>query len=272
MDDLEMAKQAEEELPADRRAEELKLYHAYAKNPVASTFQPLYRSFKPFLYKAAKINMVRSPIPQSAHVMLAAQSFHDALRTFKPGMRSLHSHVFDTVREKGKRLNYKYQNIGYIPEARNTKYQMFQNTIHRLKEELGREPSTMELADDLHWSPKMVETLIKETRKDLILDEMLAETHRANNSNAATQLFQDLQYGLIPPHQLVLEHAVGLNGKMPLIKPSGGPDIGGIAKATGLKVPQIRSALKTITRKVKEYRGQQIITTSLGEEEDYADV
>lgn len=268
MDDLEMAKLADAEEPISKKTQELQMFSAFKKSPVPETFQPLYRSFKPFLFKAARPNMIGSPLPQSAHMATAAQSFYDALRTFDPKKGSLHTHVFTTVREKGKRLNYKYQNIGYIPEARITKYQLFQNTVTMLKEQLGREPSTTELADELKWSPKMVETLRNEIRKDLILDEMRSSLTPVTKSDKAMQMFHDLHPNLIPPHQLVLEHALGMYGKPILNKPNGGPDLIAIAKATGLKAPSIRSALKTITRKAKEYMGERVILEELGPEEE----
>ena len=49
-----------------RKEEELKMFHAYKKNPAPETFRPLYNSFKPVIYKAALPNMKNSQIPQSA--------------------------------------------------------------------------------------------------------------------------------------------------------------------------------------------------------------
>lgn len=238
-----------------KREEEIKLLSNFKKNPTKETFTPLYQSFKPWIYKAARPNMFGSPIPQSAHLAYAAQSFLDAIRTHDPKLAPFRIHAYSTVLNKGKRLNLKYQNIGYIPEARATKYQLFNNSIAMLKEMLGREPSTLEISDELKWSPKMVETMRKEIRKDLILDEAKSEAFSLARSDKAKQALQDLQYGLIPAHQVVLEHAVGLNGKQAMLKPNGGPDLGAISKATKLSVPQIRSALKTITRKYKQYQG-----------------
>jgi hypothetical protein len=268
VDDLELAKQAEAEEPESKKTSEMALYHAYKKDPGPHTFQPLYRSFKPFIIKAARGNMIGSIIPQSAHTARAAQSFYDALHTFDEKKGKLHSYVYDAVREKGKRLNYKYQNIGYIPEARASKYQLYKNTVHMLKEGLGREPSTSEVADELKWSPKMVETLRKEIRSDLVLDEMRAENHPFARSDKMMEMFHDLHPNLLPTHQLVLEHAQGMFGKPMLTKPSGGPDVAAISLATKISAPKIRSALKTITRKAKEYMGEHIIESELGLEGD----
>jgi hypothetical protein len=254
----EMMKKEGAATPEDftkKREDETKLLSNFKKDPTKANFMPLYQSFKPWIYKAARPNMFGSPIPQSAHMAYAAQSFLDAIRTHDPKLAPFRIHAYSTVLNKGKRLNLKYQNIGYIPEARATKYQLFNNTIAMLKEMLGREPSTLEISDELKWSPKMVETMRKEIRKDLILDEAKSEAFTLARSDKAKQALQDLQYSLIPAHQVVLEHAVGLNGKPAMLKPNGGPDLGAISKATKLSVPQIRSALKTITRKYKQYQG-----------------
>lgn len=238
-----------------RRSEDTHLLNAFQKSPTKETFTPLYQSFKPLIFKASRPNTFGSPIPQSAHWAYATQSFLDAIRTYDPKQAPFHIHAYTTILNKGKRLNLKYQNIGYIPEARATKYQLFNNTIAMLKEDLGREPSTLEIADEIKWSPKMVETMRKEIRQDRLLDEGQSETFSLAKTDKAKQAFQDIQYGLIPAHQLVLEHAVGLNGHAALAKPNGGPDLLAISKQTKLSIPKIRSALKTITRKFKQYQG-----------------
>lgn len=241
-----------------KREDDIRLLNVFKKDPSPATFTPLYQSFKPLIYKASRPNSFGSPLPASAHMALASQSFLDAIRTHNPKLAPFHIHAYTTILNKGKRLNLKYQNIGYIPEARATKYQFFNNTVALLNEQFGREPSTLELADELKWSPKMVETMRKEIRKDLLMDESKAEAFSIIKSDKARQALQDIQYGLIPAHQSVLEHAVGLNGNPALLKSSGGPDLQAISKATKLSVPRIRSALKTITRKYKQYHGYSL--------------
>lgn len=250
-----------------KRTEDVQLLNAFKKDPSKDTFTPLYQSFKPLIYKASRPNTFRSSLPASAHWAYATQSFLDAIRTHDPKLAPFHIHAYTTILNKGKRLNLKYQNIGYIPEARATKYQVFNNAIVLLREQLGREPSTLEIADDLQWSPKMVETMRKEVRTAYLMDEGKSEVHGLIKSDKAKQSLQDLQYSLIPSHQLVLEHAVGINGKKALLKPTGGPDLQAISKATKLSVPKIRSALKTITRKYKQYQGQ-VVNPEIMEEAD----
>jgi hypothetical protein len=257
----ELRKEAAPKLTADdlrkRRTSETDLVANFQKHKSTETFMPLYNSFKPWIAKATHGNSFGSPFPPAAHNALAAQSFLDAIRTWNPNKGvQFRTHVWNTVQNKGKRLNLKYQNIGYIPEARATKYQAFQTALHLLREELGREPSTIELSDELAIAPADVERLRKEIRQDRIMKEdmpTLGPSHA--QSDRVVEAARDIQYALIPKHRLVLEHIQPIAGKPLLVKQSGGPDVLAIAKATKLSVGEVRSALKTISRKVQEHMG-----------------
>ena len=241
---------------SEKRQKEKELLNGFLKDPSKETFMPLYTSYKPLIIRAAEKNMRGSTIPRAAHMALAAQSFLDATRTFDPKRgANFTTHMFNTVFEKGKRLNLKYQNIGYIPESRATKYQAYQTALHLLREELGREPSSIEIADESGISVAEIEKLRKEVTRDLIAHEHLVNRGLGfAQSDKAMQVARDLMHSLEPKHALVLEYIVGLNGKPSLVKKSGKSDIPAIAKATGLGLNDVRSARKTIKRKYQEYR------------------
>jgi len=252
----------------DLKAREADLLKAFKSKPSKDTFMPLYQSYKPYIMKAASKNMFGSPIPSAAHVAFAAQSFLDAIRTHNPAKGGFSQHMFGTVFNKGKRLNLHYQNIGYIPESRATKYQDFQTANYLLKEQLGREPSGVELADEMAIPIKEVERMRKEMRSDYILNEALPSIGpQFAQSDKAMNVFRDIQYDLIPKHRTVLEHAIGLNGVKALTKKSGGPDVQAISKAAKISVPEVRSALKTITRKTREYRTNISLPSTLTDDE-----
>jgi hypothetical protein len=239
-----------------RLEEEHALVHAFLKDPGQHTFMPLFKTFKPWIMKAAQKNMFGSPLPMAAHQALAAQSFLDATKNWDPSKGSFKTYAFSTVFEKGKRLNLKYQNIGYIPESRATKYQAYQTAMHLLTEQFGREPSTAELADELMIPQREVERLRKEVRKDLVLNEAIPNVGPAwAQSDKAKQLAMDIHATLIPKHQVVLEHSLGLYGRTPLVKPGGTADVQAIAKAAKISLNDVRSAQKTISREFRKHRG-----------------
>lgn len=238
-----------------KREQEHGMLAAFKKNPSQATFMPLYTSMKPLIVTAASRNMRGSTIPQAAHVALAAQNFLDSVKTYDPSKGSFRTHAFNTVFEKGKRLNLKYQNIGYIPEHRSTKYQVYQTAVHLLREDLGREPSTVEIADESNIPVHEIEKMRLEIKKDLVAQEHIVTKGLGfAQSDKAMQVARDIYYSLEPKHQLVLEHTVGINGKTSLVKPSGMADVSAIAKVTGLSLADVRNARKIIKRKYQEYR------------------
>lgn len=186
----------------------------------------------------------------------AAQNFLDSIKTFDPAKGSFRTHAFNHVAEKGKRLNLKYQNIGTIPEHRATKYQVYQTAVHLLREELGREPSTLEIADECNMPVREIETLRSEVKKDLIAQEhMVSKGLGFAQTDKAMQVARDVLYSLEPKHQLVLEYSLGLNGKTPLLKKVNGmPDLQAIAKAANISIADVRNARKVITRKFNDYK------------------
>jgi DNA-directed RNA polymerase specialized sigma subunit len=245
----------------EKREREVQLLHDFRANPTPKTFEPLYNSFEPFIMSAAQKNMFGSPIPKAAHKALAAQSFYDSIRNWKPESGQFKTYMYNYVHNKGKRLNLTYQNFAYIPEARATKYQAYQNAVHILREDLGHEPSAQQIADDLALPIAEVERLQKEIRKSYLQDDAISMKGPSwAQSDKTVQIAHDFMHELIPAHQVVMEYALGMNGKPSLTKPSGGPDIKAICKASNLSEAQVRSAFKTISRKMKQHRGQGIRT------------
>lgn len=240
----------------ERRAKEEEMLKAFKSNPSQQTFMPLYTSYKPLIYSAAKKNMHRSTIPEAAHMAWAAQSFLDAVRTYDPKKGAqFRTHATNTVFEKGKRLNLTYQNIGYIPEARATKYQVYKTAVHLLQDELGREPTSIEIADETGLPVTEIERLRKEVTRDYLAKEHIVSRGMSfAQSDKAMQVAYDVHYTLDPKHQLVLEYTLGLYGRPSMVKPSGKSDIRAIAKATGLQLSDVRSARKTINREFKKHR------------------
>ena len=238
-----------------KRAKEHDMLASFKHSPSQDTFMPLYTSMKPLIATAASRNSRGSSIPQSAHMAYAAQNFLDAVKTYDPGKGSFRTHAYNTVFEKGKRLNLKYQNIGYIPEHRSTKYQVYQTALHLLKEELGREPSTVEIADECHMPVTEIERLRSEVKRDLLAQEHIVSKGLGfAQTDKAMQVAYDVHGSLEPKHQVILEHTVGMYGKKPMLKPSGASDIKGISKVTGIPIHEVQNARKVFKKKFQDYR------------------
>jgi len=73
----------------------------------------------------------------------------------------LTTHVLNYM-QKTNRFIYTYQNVAKIPEHRVIKISTYQKAYNDLKYKLGREPSALELAEDLGWDIKEVERMRRE--------------------------------------------------------------------------------------------------------------
>lgn len=206
---------------------------------------------KPLLETAASKASMGSNIPKSAHQLFAAQNFYDSLRTFDPKKGvALQTHVYGTVHQKAKRLNYQYQNLGQIPEPRAIQIGKFQTEYGNLTEELGREPSAAELADRMSVGLKDVERLQIEIRKDFSMsgleEQIVAETPREE------EVLAYIYYELTPEEKVVYDYIFGKHGKQRLVKRNGKIDFDAIALRTKFSTSKVRSLFVNIRNKFEK--------------------
>lgn len=226
-------------VPEAQRKRELELLQQWRKTEHPKYFQELYTSMKPLLYDAARKAAYGSNIPESAHRIYAAQTFLDALRTFKPEKGTLQTHVYGAVHQKAKRLNYMYQNVGQMPEPRAMQVGLYQNEHSNMKGELGRDPSHSELADRLGWSVKDVMHIQKEVRKDLAIGEGTDETAFSEGS-LDLETLNHLYFDLTPEEKTVYDYVFGKQGKAKAVKANNRIDFERIGRSSGYSSSKAR--------------------------------
>jgi DNA-directed RNA polymerase specialized sigma subunit len=240
----------------DLKSKELEIFKKWKQTQDPKHFQALYGSMKGLIYSAAKKASYGSNLPESAHKVYAAQAFLDALKSYQPGKgTALQSHVYGSINNKVKRLNYEYGNIAHIPEPRMMSVGLYQSELENLKGELNRMPSTSELADRLKWSMTETGRMQKELRRDLALDTG-SEEHSFFESSIDDEILNYTYYELGPQEKLVFEHIYGRNGRRAMVKsrPNGKNivDFAGIARATSLSESKVRSLVLNIRSKLTE--------------------
>jgi DNA-directed RNA polymerase specialized sigma subunit len=228
------------------------LYQKWKKTQDPEHFQGLYGSMKNLLYDAAKKASYGSNLPESAHRIWAAQNFFDALRTFDPKSgASLQTHVYNAVHQKAKRLNYMYQNLGYIPEPRAAQVGLYQTEYMNLRDNLGREPTPNEMADRLSWNIKDVVNIQKEIQKDLGLGEG-TEEQVFFESSSDEELLEYIYQDLAPEEQLVYDYIFGKHGKPRLVKANNKIDFGQMGAMCGFSASKARTIVTKIKVKLKK--------------------
>jgi len=234
------------------KEDELALFKKWKRSQNKEQFQELYESMRPLIYRASQKAAYGSNIPESAHGIYAAQNFYDALRTYDPTKgAALGTHVHNTVEQKGKRLNYLYQNLGHMPEPRAQSVGLYQNEYGNLRATLGREPSAAELSDRLGWSLTQVKNIRKEIQKDLSLSEGLEEQSFFESSKDE-ELLNYLYYDLTSEEKVVYEHVFGKNGKPRLMKANGRVNFPQIARKMGVSESKARSLFNKIRTKLEK--------------------
>jgi DNA-directed RNA polymerase specialized sigma subunit len=236
----------------DLKGNELEIFKKFKQTGDKKHFQELYSSMKPLIYKAADKAAYGSNIPQSAHRMYAAQAFLDSLKTFNPNSgASLSTHVYGSVQNKVKRLNYEYQDMGKKPENRAVMVGQFQNAFENLKADLGREPSSAELADHMSLPLKQVAHLQVELRKDLGMGAGTDEVAYSETSSEE-EFVQYLYFELGAEEKVVYEYITGAYGKPKMGKKNGKIDYAGIAQRMGVSESKVRVLHNSIRSKLKK--------------------
>lgn len=236
----------------EKKKSELDLFHEWQTKQTVPAFQKLYTSMKPLLHEAARKAAIGSNIPESAHQIWAAQNFQDALRTYKPTSgTALQTHVYNAVHQKAKRLNYLYQNLGHIPEPRSMQIGLYHNIFESMKGQLGREPSTAELADELKWGIKDVTKMQTEIRKDLAMD-VGTEEYGVFETSVDEEILDYVYYDLAPEEQLVYDYVFGKHGKPKMIKSNKKIDFDRISKQVGFSQSKARMLWTKVRLKVQK--------------------
>jgi len=238
-------------MAVEKKLDEMTLFHQWKQTGDKIYFQGLYNSMRPLIESAAKKASYGSNLPQSAHRIYAAQNMLDALRTYDPSKGvALQSHIYGAVHQKAKRLNYLYQNLGQIPEPRAMLVGRYQTELDNLKEDLGREPSAVEISDRLVIGLKDVERLQKEIHKDLSTSGL--EEEIISMSPAEEETLSLLYYDLNTDQQIVYDYVFGKHGKPMLGKVSGKIDYATISTRTGFSQSKIRSVFAQIRTKLEK--------------------
>jgi len=193
---------------------ELQLWKDWRKSKDEDTLGQLLQSMDPLIQKRVS-QFMGAPLPRSAIEAEARKQAVKAFETYNPKMgAALGTHV-NNYMQKVYRYVSTYQNVGRLPESRTAKIDLFNKTKAYLSQQKGREPSTVELSDELRWSPREVGRMEVELRKDLGLETSFGEM-KFLDFDKNSDLLNYGYFELSPEEQLVFDYSIGMHGKMRL--------------------------------------------------------
>ncbi len=228
-------------------AEEDAMIQDFQKLPTPEKFEGLYNTFSGALEKSITSRMGMSNIPRPAIKGQAIVAFDKALKAYQPGRAKFTTWLDNQMRPINRYVR-DHADIAHIPDNRNSHIMRFRDTVTALNDQLGREPTTFEIADSMQMNEKEIGRLQKEMKKDLLAEEGLESFIPTKDVDIIEDRARAMMMDLAPFDQLVLEHQLGLNGKPKLVPNQ-------IAKQLKTDISKVRGSAVKIQKRWKEYYG-----------------
>lgn len=218
------------------------LWGKWDKDPSQENLRALLKAIDPIIN--SEVQKQLGTIPPAILKLKAKSLVLKALKKYDPKKAQLNTFLVHQLAPL-KRENMKAQNIIRMPENMQLKVRTFIDRKQKLEDKLGREPTSLELADELKWNLKQVRRMEKQFHTEANMGSLTYE-EGASYLNSSLNLKTDLVFrSLAPRDQLIFEYTTGYGGK---------PKISNNAIAAKLKVSSayISQRKKHIMKKLKE--------------------
>jgi len=203
---------------AARSVQDLEMWKKWqdnGKNP--DDLRPLLTNYRGMIRSQSNRFAGNVELPPAAiHAEFTRQAVN-AFNTYDPSKGAQLGTWVRTNLQKGQRWVATYQNTARIGEHRHYKVGEFQNASASLNDQLGREPSHQELAEQLGWSLKETTRMGSEIRKSYLESGFEGDPTTLMPSREA-EVLRMVKYDLSPEEHLVYEYTLGEGGK-PQLKP-----------------------------------------------------
>jgi hypothetical protein len=137
-----------------RQDQDLTLWREWKQTGRADKLEALLTRLQPLIYR--EVSKWQSSVPGPALEAKARLLTAEALKTYDPNRgASIGTHVTSRLRKLSRSV-YPYQNVARLPENKQLLYNTYSVAQNQLVDDLGRDPTSEEMADHLKWSHKKV--------------------------------------------------------------------------------------------------------------------
>lgn len=195
-------------MPVTVAQKDIALWREWKRNPSPMNLQRLLDQLNPVIQRA--VNQWSGTLARPALELEAKNLAREAIETYRPtGGASLATHVTNRLK-KLSRLSYTHQNLARIPEYQSLKFHPYTQAQAQLQDQLGREPTSVELADQLGWSESAVSAFRQNLRQEFIEsgDTPPIFDERSGDSGMIDYIY----YDLAPIQQKIFEYTTGYGG------------------------------------------------------------
>lgn len=202
-------------MPVTVSQRDVELWREWKRSPTPMNLQRLLDQLNPVIQRA--VNQWTGSLARPALELEAKTLAKEAIESYRPtGGASLATHVTNRLK-KLSRLSYQHQNLARIPEYQQLKFNTYATAQAQLQDDLGRDPTSVELADQLGWSEPAVAKFRQNLRQEFIES---GETppifdERPEDSGMIDYIY----YDLAPIQQKIFEFTTGYQGAPTLSNP-----------------------------------------------------
>ncbi len=188
---------------------DIELWRAWKDDPSPETLNPLMKQIQPIVIKESN-KWLQSGINP---VLLKNNAFslaYESLHTYDPSKSQLNTHVTNHLK-KMSRYVLQHQNAIRVPEEKTYDYRKFIKAKEELEQELGREPSAMEMKDKLGFGDKI-------SAYHPLVEHFYSKATEAGGSPVMEELSMDatalalLHNSLNPAQKYIFSHSYGYKG------------------------------------------------------------
>lgn len=202
-------------MTTSRKEKDLELWRKYNSNPGPMTLQPLMRQLDPLIQN--QVNKWSGAIARPVLDAKAKQLALEGIKTYDPNAgAALATHVTNRLKKLSREV-YTHQDAVRLPEYKKLRVHSYLKGQQELMDQYGREPSHVELADHLGWSPKAVGEVQRSMNPELVESQDMGAGLFEQTSvwgNESDDGLVDLVYfDLEPVDKQIFEHSTGYSGK-----------------------------------------------------------
>ena len=169
----------------------------------------LFGRVQPIIHKEVS-RWATGPVARPVLTLEAKKISLNAFNNFDPNKSRLSTHLTNNLKGLS-RIVYTHNNPARIPEHQILKLNTFLGAKNSLEEELGREPTTQELAESLAWGNNEVSRYEGQLRSGYSTSQPQPPGFEKFDADRA---FIDFVYNdLVDQDKIVFEHTTGYGGK-----------------------------------------------------------
>lgn len=204
----------------------------------------LFNRMEPVIQKEVS-RWASGPVARPVLNLEAKKISLNAFNSFDPNKAKLNTHLTNNLKGLS-RIVYTHTNPARMPEHQVLKLSTFMSSKQALEEQLGREPTSQEISEELAWSPGEVERYQGQIRTGYSTSQPLPPGFDRFD---ADKVFLDFVYNdLVDQDKAVFEHTTGYGGKRVLSASE-------LMAKTKMTQGQISHSKRRIRKMVEKARG-----------------